>query len=184
MPIPLGILASQVAPDLGAFELISTQIITTTAASVTFSSIPQDYKHLQIRLTARDNRSSLPGSNIRLRFNSATSTYRSHGLAGNGSTVASGTEQQNTIRIGDISASTAAANIFGAAIVDILDPFSTTKNTTVRSLNGLNAGGINGVEITSGAWFDTSAVNSITLLTVLGTTFINGSRFSLYGIRG
>ena len=37
-------------PDYGAYESIGTTVITSDTASVTFSSIPQTYKHLQLRM--------------------------------------------------------------------------------------------------------------------------------------
>ena len=40
---------SNADPDFGAFESIATTLVSSAVSSVTFSSIPQTYKHLQIR---------------------------------------------------------------------------------------------------------------------------------------
>jgi hypothetical protein len=74
------------------------------------------------------------------------------------------------------------ANIFGAAVVDILDPFSTTKNTTVRTLLGQTSS-TNRVALSSGAFYSTAAITSVTLFPET-ESILAGSRFSLYGIRG
>jgi hypothetical protein len=75
------------------------------------------------------------------------------------------------------------ANVFGAFVVDILDPFETTKNTTVRSLGGMNAAWAS-IELRSGAWLSTSAAASILLKPLVGGNFVANSRFSIYGIKG
>jgi hypothetical protein len=73
------------------------------------------------------------------------------------------------------------ANIFGSAVIDILDPFSTTKNTTTRSLGGHNSSTAR-LYLGSGAYYSTAAVTSITVGPNSGS-ILAGSRFSLYGIR-
>ena len=173
----------------GAYELIETNILTTTATSITFSSIPQTYKHLQLRMTTRLTSSS--GFNpMRIRFNATSpSTYIMHFLEGNGSTVSSGNFLAITDGIrqqGMMSGSSNATGVFGVAITDILDYASTSKNTTIRTL----AGGINAADTTaritlnSGAWIDTAAISEIRIAENAGATIAIGSRFSLYGIKG
>jgi hypothetical protein len=77
------------------------------------------------------------------------------------------------------ASSTAASNIFGASVVDILDPFESSKNTTVRTLNG---GAGFGVGLISSFWNNTASVTSISLIPGTGANFVAGSRFSLYGV--
>jgi hypothetical protein len=79
------------------------------------------------------------------------------------------------------------SNVYSTATIDILDYVSTAKNTTVRSLGGSTdrGGGTStqGVELASGLFVNTAAVNQVTLLSNFAN-FTSGSRFSLYGIRG
>ena len=189
MLIPFGILAGAGAgalvPD---YELIATTVLGTTATSFTFSSLDTysaDYKHLQIRMVARSNRAGNPDDDFRMRFNGVTtSSYASHQLFGNGSSVTStsiGT--QSSMNIGKIPAATATANLFGAYVIDLLDSYSTTKNKTARILSGNDQS--KRISLSSGFLNNTSALSSVTLFPESGgTAFIANSRFSIYGIKG
>jgi hypothetical protein len=109
-----------------------------------------------------------------------------HGLFGRGSSVVSFSVTGDTsIRIlqDTPTASFVTANTFSGAVIDILDPFSTTKFKTVRSLSGFAASS-NFIGLGSGLWRDTASTTSLTLLSVSGTSLLTGSRFSLYGIKG
>lgn len=168
----LGSFPSGPAP---AFEQIATTVVSGTSTSITFSSIPQGYKHLQIRTTYR----SASGTYIMLRFNSDSATsYSRHDMFANGSSLGASAQANSNM----IAVSTAADSNFGAAVVDILDYTSTAKNKTVRSFTGA-LGGFNQIRLQSGAWRNTSAVTSISLVTQ-NDAFAIGSRFSLYGIKG
>jgi hypothetical protein len=164
------------------YELITTSLITTNTASIVFdvSTFGSTYKHLQIRYAGRSTRAD-QDSVIDVKFNSTTTTYRHHSLRGNGSAVSSGTATERWIF--GIAAANASSNIFGSGVIDILDPFSSTKNTTVRTLNGIYTGSYNRIFLQSLGWFDTATVTSITLADGFGS-FVAGSRFSLYGIKG
>jgi hypothetical protein len=183
MLIPFGVLSAAGAGGVvaGSYDLLETNILGSAQASITFSSLgtyAADYKHLQIRMTAR-----LSGANgIDAYINGDTgSNYAGHLLRGNGSTVSSfGRSSSSTLQIAD---STSTANVFTGAVVDILDFASSTKNTTIRSFTG-DSGGQTFIQIWSGLWNNTAAVTSIELYGRAATTLQIGSRFSLYGIKG
>jgi hypothetical protein len=182
---PLGILSAAGGGVQGDYELISTTILGSTQATVVFdvSSLASTYKHLQIRATAKANGTGLTADWIRLRYNAdSTSSYNSHYLFGTGSSVSSGVENFSnaSMRMGQIPDESPTG--FGALVIDILDPFSTTKNTTARSFSGI-ASSYNWVSLASGAYFKTDAITSATLLCQT-QSFIAGSRFSIYGIKG
>lgn len=182
MLIPLGILASSGGGAGGSFELISTTTLGSTQASVTFdvSTYASTYKHLQIRKMARADVSDWSSH---IRFNSDTgSNYSWHQLGGDGSSVFSSAGTSQTQMLVGKQPVTSDANNFTADVIDILDPFVTTKNTTIRSFNGY-AGTAPVVILRSGAWYNTAAVTSITV-TQLSGNFVSGSRFSIYGIKG
>jgi hypothetical protein len=170
--------------DFSHYELISTTVLGVTAASVTFSSLgdySSTYKHLQIRTTARSSGSGSLGT-INMTINGDTgANYASHVLFGNGSSVNSfGAANRTSFGASLHANSGATANSFGASVIDILDPYSTTKNKTVRSF-----GGVGGAEVTlnSGHRRNTESVTSFTLTPQSGS-FVSGSRFSIYGIKG
>lgn len=175
---------------LGTYELLETTILSSNTSSVTFSNLnstySSTYQHLQLRITSRDSRSTTGGNNVRVTFNGDTAAnYAAHRLRGDGNQVTSSASTSQTSM--NLYASTAAndgANIFGVAIMDILDPFETTKNTTVKVLQGYALTDVtSAVELRSGLWNNTGAITSITFVPETTGQFVSGSRFSLYGIR-
>jgi hypothetical protein len=180
MPIPLGIFATAGAGGAGgsAFELISTQVLTSSASSVTFSSIPATYKHLQIRAVARCNASGQRSIFARFNGNSGNN-YARHTLYGDGSEVGSfAGVNQTALIVGECAGNSTGSNVYFPAVTDILDYASTSKNTTTKGLMEIPAIGLR-----SGLFINTAAVSSIELFPQTDS-FVSGSRFSLYGIRG
>jgi hypothetical protein len=172
-------------PFTSPYELLETQVLATSETSVTFSSLgtyAADYKHLQIRWNARSNRGDTD-TVFSLKFNGSSGDYQTHGLYGNGSTVASFSNDSTYIYGSSFSlASTSPSNAFTGGVMDILDPFNSNKNTTIRSLHG-NTGGYNRVFLLSGLWVNTASITTIALAD-LYSTIVAGSRFSLYGVKG
>jgi hypothetical protein len=168
-----------------SYELISTTVLGSTTSSVSFSSIPAGYKHLQIRYTVRHADSTAGVPDLLMRFNGdSASNYSYHGLYGAGSSVASfGGATQAQMIVGQVPKNSETSTAFHVGVVDILDAFSTTNYKTVRSLHG-RAQTTNFVALYSGNYRSTSAISSITLLPDAGSGFITNSRFSLYGVRG
>jgi hypothetical protein len=172
-------------PQLTDFQLISTQLILTNTTQVDFTSIPSTFRHLQVRMTAR---SSGTGTDVLdIRFNGiTTAAYNYHNLYGDGSTVSSNgnSTAQTSMEIfpAAMPAVGAAAGMFGAAVIDVLDYGQTTKNKTIRALSGHEAAGQGKkVSLNSGFWNNTAAVNQVSFLLIGGRSFVAGSRFSLYG---
>jgi hypothetical protein len=182
---PLGLLSQGGGASAGSFELISTTIASGSSASVTFSSIPATYKHLQLRLTNRGVYATTNDLLNLLRFNGDTgANYAWHGLQGDGSSVyANNGTSVTSICAGVFPGGSSTADSFSGAIVDILDYANTNKNTTTRMLSGSHTATGKNIKLTSGVWFNTSAITSLTLTTEIGN-FTSGSRFSLYGIKG
>jgi hypothetical protein len=74
---------------------------------------------------------------------------------------------------------------FAAHIIDVLDYTSAAKFKTTRMLGGYAAGNGNSyLQLASGNWRSTAAVNSIQIISLGGDAFVAGSRFSVYGIKG
>jgi hypothetical protein len=166
--------------DPGAFIPLATTTLTTSTATVTFSAIPQDYEHLQIRWFARG--SSLAG--LYWTFNSDTdANYARHRLSADGSTVgAAGLTSQNQIYTVASWGIPNTASIFATGTYDILDYKDTTKYTTMRGLAGQDSNGSGGVELVSGLWMNTAAVTAISITPNTGT-FQQYTSFALYGIK-
>lgn len=173
-------------PDFGAFESIATTVITSDTASVTFSSIPQTYKHLQLRMFAKTDRGDIDDVTL-VQFNGDTAAnYSYHNIRGNGTAASSeGFASSSYIYLNfACTGNTGVTNIFASSIVDILDYTNTDKFKTTRSLHGFDANGSGRVYLASGNWRSTSAITSIVLDQQYGTNWKQYSHFALYGIKG
>ncbi len=166
-----------------AFESIATATGTGSSGTVTFSSIPSTYTSLQLRILGKTTDSNGLVS-LQFRFNGDTaSNYAYHRLQGDGATAsASGSASQTLIESVTGMAGGFYADVFGAAIFDVHDYASTTKNKTTRMTLGTdrNGGGI--IQLHSGLWMQTTAISSITITQNGGANWATGSVFSLYGI--
>ena len=179
-------LAGNSAYNPSSFESIASTTLSGSSSTITFSSIPSTYQHLQLRFTTRDTATGTAQADVRLRFNNvSTSSYVIHYLNGDGATAIASYAAANTyldIYAGAPRAGT-TANTFSGAIVDIHDYASTTKNKTVRSFSGTDLNGSGNVTLQSGLFLNTSAISRIDIVSD-GTAFASGSVFALYGIKG
>lgn len=185
--ILLGILNSQVSgAAAGAYDLLETVELSSSASYVEITGLDSytDYKHLQLRYTARSDRSGFTQDNLNGYFNSdfSTSNYASHLLYGTGSSVLSGGYAPAAMQVDALPAASETANVFAAGVMDILDFSNTSKNTTMRNLSGKAGSSVPRIFLWSGLWNSTSAVTSI-WLQPFGGNIIAGSRFSLYGVK-
>jgi hypothetical protein len=171
-----------------SYELIETITLTGSQASFTFNNLSQYstiYKHLQIRGVGRSDRGD-DNSGLNIRFNGDTgNNYVWHNLQTlSGSFDFARQTSSSWINTGyTLAGGTLFNDLFGGYVIDIIDPYSTNKSKTVRSISGQPAGR-NFVSVAGGAWMSTAAVNSITLIDGAGAQMVSRTRFSLYGIRG
>jgi len=187
----LGIWASQNYPRItNSYESIQTVTLTGTQATIDFNSIPNTFKHLQIRYIARNSAANTDGYQA-IQFNGDSTNgnyYFYHFLEGVGTNPVIGAAGGTNAGIlaGRNSGASASANVFGAGVIDILDYTNTNKYKVVRALAGSdNNGSGNVIDLSSGFWFNTNAVTSIKLLAGLGGySFVSGTTFALYGIKG
>ena len=167
-----------------SYESIATANGNGSSGTITFSSIPTDYKHLQVRFIGKDTYASGAGpSNMSIRLNSDSTeaNYRYHYLRGNGASATASSGNSNAF-LASVSTTTDNADIFGVGVIDILDYGSTSKNTTIRILGGLEYNGSGVVQLYSMLWNNTAAVSSLTLFNATGWT--TETQFALYGIKG
>jgi hypothetical protein len=180
------ILAGVGAGPKGDFESIATTTVGSGGQTpITFSSIPQTFKHLQLRIMSRDARTAT-ANNVFARFNGDTAgNYSNHNLIGDGSTaISEGYTNEDAMLFGLSTSNSAAANIFGVSIVDILDYANTNKYKTVRALMGADQNGSGSLRMWSNNWRSSSAVTSITLYAQTTPNISQYSSFALYGIKG
>ena len=173
--------------ELGDYESIATTTLATATASITFSSIPATYTHLQIRYLAKTSRAAVNDyAKLEINGDTTTSNYRSHSLNAGGSGVGSETHA-NVIELGGFPGNT-NASMFGIGVIDILDYANTSKYKTFRGFEGFDQNsastGTAWIGLDSGLWMSTSAINSLVITSGTSSNFVQYSSFALYGIKG
>ena len=186
-----GLLSGAGAPaSTTSYESIATVTVGSGGqSSISFTSIPSTYKHLQVRWIARTNRANALDA-IDLQFNSDTSqgNYVRHELDGNGASASSsaGYPQSGNYPywITYVAGNNATSGVFGAGVIDILDYANTNKYKTSRSLGGYDNNGSGYVNLFSHLYMVTTAISSLQLTSSLASGFQEYSKFALYGIKG
>lgn len=179
----LGAIAAANGGAASDYESIETYDVASAQAYVEFTNIPQTFKHLQlIAMIKRTGGNAADNTNIQFNGDTAAN-YSWHQFFGDGGTAYAGAgASQTSIRA---IHSDATANVFGIAVIDILDYASTSKTKTTRTLAGWDDNfATAGYSLErSGAWYSTSAISSIKLTPASGS-LAQFSHFSLFGLKG
>lgn len=179
-------LAGNAAYDPGGYWPIASANGTGSSGTITFSSIPGTYKHLQIRAMGRTDEAATTATNIFIQLNGTTSSsYAYHRFRGDGTNVtASGGASQTFAYPTDFTAAGSTANVMGVFIADILDYTNSSTNKTLRFFGGMdqNAVATGYVNINSSLYNTTGAITSIKIYASSGN-FTTSSTFELYGIK-
>jgi hypothetical protein len=177
----LGIIASSISGNLdaGDFESIASLSGTGSSGTITFTSIPSTYTHLQIRASYQCSTTDNPYMRVGGSSIDTGGNYSWHHLYGDGSSALNNGNSGQTFTYFGYSQNSTNPN---AGIIDILDYASVNKNKTFRILAGQDNNGGGEVALWSGSWQNSStAIASISLIT--SGNFSTASRFALYGIR-
>ena len=151
------------APTVSYDSIATSTVGSGGTSTITFSSIPATYKHLQLRWIARSANSG-GGDTLLMSINSG-SADRTHALIGNGS--ATGSEAYTLSYFGNMS-----------------DYADTNKNRVGRSLSGHDNNGSGEVFMHSWLKASTTAISSITFTIASSANFDQYSQFALYGVKG
>lgn len=187
----LGVTASGfLSPATGSYDLIETALVTSNTSSIVFdtSTFSDTYKHLQIRWVARADRPGADNCAMVMRLNGDSETnYSTHNLGAIDSSFNSDWNGPSSSLIGffyTVATNFSPTGVFSSGVIDILDPYSTSKNTTVRCLSGNLSSNRKFISLAGGNWRNTAAITSINIFENGGLPYMAGSRFSLYGIKG
>jgi hypothetical protein len=175
--IAAGLYGVGVTPSTNSYESIATATGTGSSGTITFSSIPSTYKHLQIRYISKNTAS---GTDAYIQLNSSVDSVYRHQLTGNGSS-ASASAYSGTAYI-LLTSGSSGSSIYGVGVIDILDYGSTTKAKTIRALSGYDLNGSGIVGLGSALWTSTDAITDI-LIKSAGTNFDTNTQYALYGIK-
>ena len=153
---------------------LATVTLGSSAASVTFSSIPATYRDLIVVVNCRTNVEAFPAA----RLNSDTgSNYSRVGMSGNGSSTFSYTSTSDRITLTGYAASSNTTDL--NIILQVMDYAQTDKHKTLL-LRANNAG--YGTDAMAFRWANTAAITSLLILAAGSATFNTGATFNLYGV--
>ncbi len=171
------------APDTGAmFPIAMANVGSAGAAFIEFTSIPDTYKHLQLRMSVKAD-ATTNGTPVIVYNNDTSSIYTYHHLKGDGSSATSYSPGVNYGGTWYINGGQ-SADQYGAYVADILDYASLTKAKTIRTLAGFDNNGSGSIFLVSQAYINTSSAISSLKLTVQSGNISQFSQVALYGIKG
>lgn len=167
-----------------ASTLVALQTVTVGAggaASVTFSSIPQTYTDLVVKICARSAKSSADDGSL-FGINGNTWTYKATGilLRGNGTTTVSASAPY--LFAGYMPAATATANTFSNTEIYFTN-YSSDSNKSI-SIDTVQENNTTAAvqQMNAMLWSDPAAITSIVLTTDSTSNFVQYSTFTLYGV--
>jgi hypothetical protein len=163
------------------YTLISSNVLSSAAASVTFSSIPQTYTDLVLRISSLTD-DGMYYDQLDIKFNNSTTLRSSTNLYTNSSSVSS-TRSTSTIQVftdGD----TLSTSNYGSAEFYIPNyTGSATKPLSGFGVSEYNSSTSVYVGVTAGLTRDTNPITRIDLTSGNAAQFYAGSSFYLYGIK-
>lgn len=154
---------------------------TGNTGTVTFSNIPQNFRHLRLVMSARTDRgATVDGVNIRFNDDNTDANYPSirQYVIGTGPLVAS-TEYMFA---GYVPGTSIGTNTFSNSECIILD-YTSSRTKSLHAWTNWASSNLNGFQsMDAGKWTGTSAITKIVLTGDLGNNFVAFSTFMLYGI--
>jgi hypothetical protein len=169
-------------------RLIETKTLAVAAASIVFTSIPQDGTDLVLLATTRSAVGGTTADNLFLSANSVVSGYLNRFLVGTATTVATQTNA-NTLTTKTLIGITPATGVAGAGWGSTSVYFtnytgSTNKSYSADSSYEGNTSTVNeaGNLITAGVMPITTGITGLTLTLLSGSNFTIGTTISLYKV--
>ena len=168
------------------YTLIASNTLGSSAASVTFSSIPGTYTDLVIRTSTRGDNPQDRDAFL-ITFNSDTgSNYSVTYLIGNGATASSSRlSSQTEWQFNWPTQGTAyTATTFGSAEIYI-PSYTASQNKPIGAVGNGESNVTSTVYMAANAalWRNTAAITSISIVPYFASNFVSGSSFFLYGIK-
>lgn len=159
------------------YKIASTTVGSGGASSIDFTSIPQTYTDLVIKMSVRHS-SAVNWSYVN--FNSSSSTYTKQNIIGTGSAVGAERNTNNEIFVTENSSFT--SNVFANSEIYIPNYTSSIiKSFSVDSVTENNAS-TSYQTITAVSWNSTAAITSVTIYPISGN-YAEYSTAVLYGIK-
>ena len=172
--------------ETGIYESIASYT-GTGQATITFSSIPTTFQHLQVRMITRLSSSST--TDVYMRFNGNSSAVYNEGHirgAAPGTVGAYNVADSTYFTALQSTGTGSTSDLFGVAIIDIFNYNRSNAHKAIRSVYGnCHLATSNGqVRFSGGLFASQTAITSIVFTDSNAGNFLTGSQISLYGIRG
>jgi hypothetical protein len=160
------------------YKLISSVTLSTTTASLSFTSIPATYTDLVVVWSGRTNKSDI-SDNADISFNGSTASFSGRYLEGSGSAVGGSGNYARFVGV-DVAAN-ATASTFSNNMVYITNyAGSGIKAFSADSVQENNATSAQ-ITLNAGVWSNSAAITSIAITPSVGS-FVQHSTAYLYGI--
>jgi hypothetical protein len=163
------------------YDSIASTTLTSSASTITFSSIPSTYTDLIIVFQCTASSANM---NFDFRVGNGTvdsgTNYSGTYLVGAGSASSTRLSNQDTMRSGQNCFIRTSGDVF-QCITQFMNYSNTTTNKTV--IHRLANANQSVVETSVSLWRSTSAINIITLGSFGSATMAAGTTATLYGIR-
>ena len=171
------------------YKLIASNTLTSSAASVTFSTISQTFTDLLLRCSVRDAGTGSTYGDVYIQYNgnNSAANYSRTYLYASGATAlssrtATGANQLDQIDF-SASGSTATASTFGSLEVYI-PSYTVSQKKAIGAFGVAETNSANAYINAHASLFQlTTAISSLVIGTNQGTQFDAGSSFFLYGIK-
>jgi hypothetical protein len=167
------------------YQLISSNTLSTTAASVTFSAIPSTYTDLVVKISSRTDFAAVVDY-FTMRLNSDTaSNYSETRLVAYAGTATLSDRYTSQTSIQDISqnGNTSTSNTFSSTEIYI-PSYTVAQNKPISAFSVVenNSDSVNQIVTDAILWRNNATVSSISFAPSAGTNFLTNSSFYLYGI--
>ncbi|KVT24878.1 hypothetical protein [Burkholderia ubonensis] len=173
----------------GGMTLISSQVLSSAASTVTFSSIPQTYNRLMLKVYGRTTSSGTSSTACNVQFNGDTANHNSVATQINGSPSSNtfgASSNASSAYIGDLTQNGNGAGL--AAMIELtMDEYASTtfckEGATRCTFSTFNSASGTKANIGGGvAYNSTSAITSMVLSLASSDQFGSGTIFRLYGL--
>ena len=160
---------------------IATVTLSSSTASIEFTSIPATYTDLVVKYSLRTDRVDTVSA-LRLTFNSSATTYSNRMIEGNGATAASYTGGSTYIDLGYAPAANATASTFNNH--ELYIPNYASANNKSVSIDAVQENNTSTAyaNLVAGLWSTTAAITSIKVVPSTAVNFVQYSTATLYGI--
>jgi hypothetical protein len=167
------------------YELISSSVLSSATASVTFSAIPATFTDLIAFVSIRSDAASTETS-LEVRVNGSSSSYsETFARTTGGSTGSGGGAFGYILNSYATNGDTSTSNTFGTS-EHYFPNYAVSASKVINSYSVSEGASTSypGIAITAGLWANNSAITSITF-TPSGAVngFVSGASFYLYGIK-